>query len=174
MTGLDEMKHSAKRATEDARHALSEGHLVKAMQRNHEQMLSTLREHQKELGSLRRDVRRQKSGGGFPWGLILLAGAGYTLYRSNPGVRQQVNGLLGRFDPGLQGNLTRAGDAVKDAVGDLAQGKNPSDAFQRTAGEVKRAGEKAVDGAKDTWDDVKDGARRAADDLKSNQGRGTA
>ena len=151
---------------------MSDGQLTRALQLQHQQTLAALRDHRSELQELRSDLKRQRAGGGFPWGLVLLVGAGYALYRSNPGVRDRLHGLLGQLDPGIQGNLNRAGEAVKDAASDLADGRTPADAFRRTAGEVQRAGEKAVDSARDTWEDVKDGARHAAADVRSRQDGG--
>ncbi len=111
-----------------------------------------------------RDLRSQvkaltkasRKGGGFPWGLVLLGGAVY-LYRSNASVREQVDNLLDRVNPGIKGNLARAGDAAKQAVGSVLQGQNPSDAAQDAAGELKQAGAKGVEQAKDMAEAVKRG-----------------
>lgn len=115
--------------------------------------------------------RGRSSGGGFPWGLVLLAGGAYYLYRSNPSFRDRVQLLLGRADPGIQGNLARAGDAVKDAVSSVAQGERPGDALRTAGGELKRAGEKAVDEARDRVQDLKRDVQGGAQDLKREAGR---
>lgn len=93
--------------------------------------------------------------GGFPWGWLLVAGGAVYLYRTNASVREQVDGVLARLNPGVQGNVTRAGDAAKQALGSALQGKNPSDAAQDAAGELKRAGEKGLDHVKDRVEDLK-------------------
>ena len=171
MNAAHDVKKQAQHVAQDVRRQLVEGRAAKAMQETQQQMLSALREQHEELRLLRTDLgRRQKSGGGFPWGLILLVGAGYALYRSNPGVRDQIKGLLNRADPGVQGNLSRAGDAAKSAVDDLRDGRNPGDNFGKVAGEVHRAGEKVVDGAKDKLDDARDQAREIVDDVKRESG----
>ncbi|WP_309572865.1 hypothetical protein [Deinococcus sp.] len=167
MTSLNDLKSQALQAADDARRHLADAHSEKKLHQAQSELLGLLEEQQQELKELRRDLKRQKSGGGFPWGLVLLAGAGYALYRTNASVRDRVNGLLGQIDPGIKGNLSRAGDAVKDAVHDVSAGKSPADAVQRAAGEGKRAGEKAVDSAKDI-------ARQTADDVKSSQKLGNA
>ena len=134
---------------------------------------AALKEQSQELQSIHKELatlRKQRSSGGFPWGLVLLAGGAYALYRSNAGVRDQVDGLLKRVSPGMKGNLARAGDAVKDAAGDLMRGDSPKDALGRLGGEVQRAGDKAADHAKDTLEDVERNAESKADDLKRNSG----
>ena len=100
--------------------------------------------------------------------LALLVGGAYALYRTNSGIRDQIDGLLGRVDPGIKGNLSRAADAVKDAASDVMDGKSPVDAAKRAGGELQRAGEKALDGAKDTAADVKQDAQAKAKDLKDD------
>lgn len=127
-----------------------------------------------ELQNIREELaglRKQRASGGFPWGLVLLAGGAYALYRSNAGVREQIDGLLKRVSPGLEGNLARAGDAVKDAANAVLDGDSPKDALERLGGEVGRAGEKTVDYTKDTLKDVKRDAESKADDLKRTSDR---
>lgn len=146
----------------------------KAFVKGQKKMTALLAEQQKELKDIRQElqkVRKQRDSGGFPWGLVLLAGGAYALYRSNAGVREQIDSLLGRVDPGIKGNLTRAGDAVKDAASDVMDGKNPVDAAKRAGGELQRAGEKALDGAKDTAADMKQDAQAKAKDLKDDAQR---
>lgn len=173
MTRSNEMKRAARTAAGDMQHAVSDGHLTRTLYQHHQQLLTELREQRDDVGRLRRELRGQRPGG-FPWGLVLMAGAAYALYRNNPTVRDRIGGLLGRLDPGIQGNLARAGDAVKDAANDLVEGRSPTDAFKRGAGEVQRAGEKAVDSARDAWDNVKDDARQAAEGVKAQVNRGNA
>lgn len=178
MNALDNVKDHAREAASMTRRRLAEGQVEEKLHQTQEQMLAVLREQQQELQSLRKDLSRpQKSSGGFPWALILLAGAGYALYRSNPAVREKIQGLLNRADPGLQGNMTRAGDAVEGAASDLGQGQNPSDNLGKVAGETQRAGEKMIDHAKATLDAAQDQARNAADDVtrgSSSQTKGQA
>lgn len=167
MHALENLKTQVIQTADDARHHVANARIEKKMQHSHDELLGLLKDQQRELKNVRRDLKRQKSGGGFPWSLVLLVGAGYALYRTNPSVRDRVQSLLDRIDPGMKGNVTRMGDAVKDAASDLSHGRNPTDAVQRAAGEGKRAGEKAVDSAKDT-------ARQTAEDVKSSQKLGNA
>ncbi|WP_221088806.1 hypothetical protein [Deinococcus aquaedulcis] len=64
---------------------------------------------------------------------------------------------MGRVNPGAEGNLHRANDAAKDAVHDISQGRNPSDALGQAGGELRRAGEKTADALRD---DVRQNLRR--------------
>ena len=81
--------------------------------------------------------------------LLLLAGGAYAAYRFVPSVQQQVKSLLGQADPGVRGNLNRAREAVKDGVQAGLRGDDPSNSARAAVGELKRAGEKTVDAAKD-------------------------
>lgn len=156
-----------RQAVKDASHLLLDTKVIKTLQQGHEHLQSALKEQQHELKLLRKEVRRSRSGG-FPWGLVLLAGAGYALYRSNPDVRQRIDGLLKQVNPGVQGNLARAGEAAKDAVSDLAQGQSPAANLHRVGGELGRAGEKKMDQVQDSAAKLQADARRAADDVRSD------
>ena len=97
-----------------------------------------------------------RRGGGVPWGLLLLTGGAYALYRFVPAVQEQVNKLIGQADPGVKGNLNRAGEAAKDAVQAGLHGNDPSDAAKAAVGEVKRAGEKTINAAKEKAGELSD------------------
>ncbi|MBZ9750662.1 hypothetical protein K7W42_07280 [Deinococcus sp. HMF7604] len=120
-----------------------------------------LHKQSQEISALRQDVQHARHrGGGFPWGLVLLAGGAYAAYRLSPAVQDQVKSLLGRLDPGAESNLHRAGDAAKDAVHDVTQGRNPSDALHQAGGELHRAGEKSAEARRNPADDLKDDVLR--------------
>jgi hypothetical protein len=146
----------------------------KAVARQQARTADLLASQDKELKAIRReleDVRKKMSSGGFPWGLLLLAGGAYFLYRRNAGVREQVDGLLQRINPGIEGNLVRAKDAVKDAASDLSRGDSPRDALDRLGGEVQRAGEKTVDHLRDTAGDLKKDAQAKVDEVRKSTDR---
>ncbi|WP_407572893.1 hypothetical protein [Deinococcus altitudinis] len=97
-----------------------------------------------------------RRGGGFPWGLLILAGGAYAAYRFVPAVQKQVDKLIGHADPGVEGNLNRAGEAGKNALQAGMHGDDPSSAANAAVGEVKRAGEKAGETVKDKAEDLAD------------------
>ncbi|GGK30805.1 hypothetical protein GCM10008955_25760 [Deinococcus malanensis] len=69
----------------------------KALVKQQAATAAVVAEQQKDLKSLQRELSELKaarSSGGFPWGLVLVAGSAYALYRSNPAVRTQVQGLM--------------------------------------------------------------------------------
>jgi hypothetical protein len=175
MTSIQNVIEDVKGTVQDSAHrlegraALSAG---KAMVREQARLAATLMEQQKDLKEVRQELKmlrkQRKSGGGFPWTLLLLAGGVYALYRSNSGVRDQIDGLLGKVDPGIKGNLSRAVDAVKDAASDVMDGNSPGDAVKRAGGELQRAGEKAVDGAKTAATQAKQDAQAKAQEVKSD------
>jgi len=94
--------------------------------------------------------------GGFPWGLLILAGGAYAAYRFVPAVQKKVNSLLGQADPGVESNLNRAGEDAKHALRAGMHGDDPSSAAKAAVGEVKRAGEKAGNTVKDKAEDLAD------------------
>lgn len=176
MTHAEQKAHDLKHAAQQARAHLEREvttQVGKALAKGQAATAATLAQQQKDLHRLEAQVERlsqRRSGGGFPWGLLLLAGGAYALYRSNPTVREQVQGLLKRVNPGPEGNLARAGDAAKDAVSKVTHGDDPRSAVQAVGGELKRAGEKSLDHAQDKAQDMKRDADRmgdtARDDLK--------
>jgi hypothetical protein len=176
MSHADPKAHDLKQAAQQARTHLERevtAQVGKALAKGQAATAATLAAQQKDLHRLEAQVERlgqRRSGGGFPWGLLLLAGGAYALYRSNPTVREQVQGLMKRVNPGPEGNLARAGDAAKDAVSKVTQGENPRNAVQAAGGELGRAGEKSLDHAQDRAQDLKRDAGgmtdAAQDDLK--------
>jgi hypothetical protein len=155
---LKEKAKEARRQTEDE----ASGQAIKAAVKGQAQVIELLTAQQVELTALRQDVARlsrARAKGGFPWGLLLLAGGAYALYRFSPAVHQRVNSLLGQVDPGVEGHLNRAKDAAKDGLADLRDGRHPGDALQRMGGEVQRAGEQTADRLKDGLDELKDDAK---------------
>ncbi|GHF65894.1 hypothetical protein HNQ07_002149 [Deinococcus metalli] len=166
------MDVKAQQAAAEARH-LGDRHLAMKLQRSQEQLLDLLHAQQHDLRLLKRDVKRRRSGG-FPWGLVLLIGGGYAAYRSSPAVRDRVQDLMGRLNPGMQGNAKRAGDAVKDGASDVGQGRSPVEAFQRAGGEAQRAGEKAMGSAKDTTQNATAPSQPAGDGVRTQRGEGSS
>ncbi|ACO44951.1 hypothetical protein DEDE109153_18075 [Deinococcus deserti] len=145
---IGDMKHKVQHA--EARTELkTAAQLQKEFAKQQASMVAVLGRQQKELQQVQQELeemrRKHSSEGGFPWGMLLIAGGAYALYRTNPSVRQTVQDLLKRVNPGIEGNLTRAGDAVAG----MAQGDKPGTALRAAGGELKRAGEKAVDSAED-------------------------
>lgn len=162
---LEQLKEKAKEARRQAESEAS-GQAIKAAVKSQAQVIELLTAQQVELTALRQDVARlgrARAGGGFPWGLLLLAGGAYALYRFSPAVHHRVNSLLGQADPGVEGNLNRAKDAAKDVVEDVRGGQHPGDALQRVGGELHRAGEKTADRLKDGLDELKDEANDRLD-----------
>lgn len=154
MTTVDNLKKHVQQVAEEARHHMAEAQVARKTQHSQERVLALLEEQQQELKRLRHDLnKRSRSSSSFPWGLLLLAGAGYALYESNAGVREQVQGLLQRINPGVPGNTARAADAVKGAVSDLSHGRSPAQELHRAGGEIQRGGEKAVDQAQNALKD---------------------
>ncbi|GGK29821.1 hypothetical protein GCM10008955_24580 [Deinococcus malanensis] len=145
---IEEMKHKVQRA-EAHSELKTAAQLQKEFAKQQASMVAVLGRQQKELRQVQQDLEelrgKRSSDGGFPWGLILVAGGAYALYRTNPSVRETVQDLLKRVNPGIEGNLTRAGDAVSG----MAQGDSPRSALSTAGGELRRAGEKAVDSAED-------------------------
>lgn len=165
MNAVHDVKKQAQHAADEARRVLAEGRAARVAHETQKAVLAALHEQTAEIQGLRKDLAKRRAGGGFPWGLLLLAGAGFALYRTTPGIRDQIQGLLKRVDPGVSGNLARAGDAVKGAVDNLNQDQNPGGNLGKAAGEAQRAGEKMVDRVKDNVQDAVQGARDQAREI---------
>lgn len=173
MTQIEQKTQKFQRTAQQARAHLEHevaSQVTKALAKGQATTAAALTQQQKDLHRLEAQMerlsRQSARRGGFPWGLVLLAGGAYALYRSNPSFREGVQGLLARVNPGAEGNLARAGDAAKDAVSKVMHGDDPRDSVQATGGELRRAGEKAADQAQDKVRDLNDQARAGAQDLK--------
>ena len=105
----------------------------------------------------KRFPRRQR-GGGFPLGLVLLAGVGYALY--NQGTRSKVLEVVGNVSPSardtLEGVLGKASDAAAGASG----GRDVGDTVKNAAQNV---GQQARDAAQNVKHDVQRGVDRLSD-----------
>ncbi|MCP2014064.1 hypothetical protein L1280_001201 [Deinococcus sp. HSC-46F16] len=144
---VDQLRKAAKKG----QHNL-EREITQAVMKQHAETAALIARQQHDIRELQGEVTalrmQKKGGGGFPWTLVLLGGAGYgayMLYQKNPSLQQQVQGLLKRVNPGPEGNMARAGDAVKTGVSDMTRGESPAAAFQTAGGELRRGGEKLVD-----------------------------
>ncbi|WP_200939647.1 YtxH domain-containing protein [Deinococcus sp. Leaf326] len=177
MSQLGEQLHDLQDSVHQAQHHLQPRLTVGAAKgalKTQASLAATIARQQKDLHRLEAQVERlrhERSGGGFPWGLILLAGGAYALYRSSPGFRDRVQDVVKGFIPGIEGNLARAGDAAKDAAQDVLKGEDPSAALRDAGQELRRAGEKAADQADDKLRDLKDQATDGAHDLKRDAQR---
>ena len=127
-----------------------------------------------ELGSrvdfLARSSRR--SGGGFPWGLLLLGAGAYYLYK-NPKLLNSGLELIGQASPSAKEHLEKAGQTISEGMNRVQRGENLTDvvkdAAQGVGKEVSEAAKdagseakKAVDGAKDAAGDAARDAKQAA------------
>ncbi|MGY2895638.1 hypothetical protein [Deinococcus sp. UYEF24] len=123
-------------------------------------MTGQLAKQDERLDAVEKRVKQlaweNRRGGGFPWGLLILAGGAYAAYRFVPALKEQVDKLIGQADPGVEGNLNRAGEAGKNALQAVVHGDDPSSAAKAAVGEVKRAGEKAGDTVNDKAEDLAD------------------
>lgn len=119
----------------------------------------TLAEQNRMIRELRAQVKvlGRRRGGGFPLFPLLLVGGAVYLYRRGGNFKEQVDGLLDRINPGIKGNLARAGDAAKSAVQAVMQGEDPRPAAGDAVGELKRAGEKGVEQAQDIGEAIRRG-----------------
>jgi hypothetical protein len=165
MTSMSEMMQQAKQSAKDARIQMEQegtAQAIKAAVRGQAQLMVLLKEQQEEVKGLRQDVARlarNRSRGGMPWRLLVLAGSAYALYRFNPTVQERVNTLLGQADPGIKGNMARAGQAAGEAAEHLKRGESPKDAIHQVGGEMRRAGEKTMDTASDRLENLKTDAK---------------
>ena len=171
---LQDLQDSVHNAQNHLQHRLAAG-AAKGAIKTQAHLAATVARQQKDIYRLEAQVERlrhERSGGGFPWGLVLVAGGAYALYRANPAFREQVERLVKQVLPGVKGNLARAGDAAKDAAHDLANGNDPRGALRDAGNELRRAGEKAADQAGDKLRDLKNQAQDGAQDLKRDLQRG--
>lgn len=153
-THLDQIDHLRK-AAKKGQHNL-EREITQAVMKQHAETAALIARQQHDIRELQGEVTalrmQKKGGGGFPWTLVLLGGAGYgayMLYQKNPKLQDQLQDLVKRVNPGPEGNLTRAGDAVRNGVSDMTRGDSPAAAFQAAGGELRRGGEKTVDRLED-------------------------
>jgi hypothetical protein len=123
-----------------------------------------LRDIDLQLDALTRAQRRSR--GGFPWGLVLLGAGGYYLYR-NEGARAKAMDAVQNLNPGVKGNLERAGSALRSGVEAVRSGENPKTALTNAAQELRQGATKAVSNATEEVKDAGETAREGLSDLKA-------
>lgn len=92
-----------------------------------------------QLAQLSRELSRETlpRRGGIPWRLLLLAGAGYYLWR-NPQARQKMMDYVQQVRPGAQEKLQNAGQSVREGVDRLRSGSSSAgQEGQAGAGQVQ-------------------------------------
>lgn len=142
-----------------------EREISKAVMKQHAETAALIARQQHDIRKLQGEVtalqmQKKGGGGGFPWTLLLLGGAGYgayMLYQKNPKLQEQVQDLIKRVNPGPEGNMTRAGDAIKTGASQVVHGESPVVSIQTAGGELRRAGEKTADRLQDDLQDGRPG-----------------
>jgi len=126
-----ELKHVPRRAEVSAFvKAELNRQLGEHLEDHHEELEHRLHQHfveqnealgelNKHLKYLNRHVRRR--GGGFPWGLLLLGGAGYYVWRT-PALRDKVLDAAEQVRPGITAKLRGAGPGRGEQAAPPAQG----------------------------------------------------
>ena len=141
------------------------------------ELASALKGQQKAIGELGSRVdslarSSRHSGGGFPWGLVMLGAGAYYLYK-NPNLLNSGLELIGKASPSAKEHLEKAGQTISEGVNRVQRGENLGDvvntAAQGVGKEVSEAAKdagaetkKAVDGVKDAAGDMAKDAKQAA------------
>ena len=107
-------------------------------------------------------LSRQRQGGGFPWLLALLIGAGIYVWRT-PKLRSQALELLGQASPQARDAVEKVGGQAEQAVNDLQGGKSPVETVKQAGRDL---GQQVKDTVQDTKKDVKDALDRAGDERR--------
>ncbi|MFC4455561.1 hypothetical protein [Deinococcus sonorensis] len=103
----------------------------------------------------------RKQGGGFPWGLVLMAGLGYALY--NPSTRTRLMGMIGNVSPAARDVAESAVSRAGNAVQEVREGRSPVEAAKSAAQDI---GQQAKSVSNDVKRDVEATASRTADKAK--------
>ncbi|MBC7645533.1 MAG: hypothetical protein H7095_00260 [Pseudopedobacter sp.] len=149
------------------------------------ELVMALKGQQKAIGELGSRVdslarSSRHSGGGFPWGLVMLGAGAYYLYK-NPSLLNRGLELIGKASPSAKEHLehvgqtfnegvnrVQRGENLGDVVRDAAQGmgKEVSEAAKDAGTEAKKAVDSAGDAAEDMAKDARQAAQGAADKAK--------
>ena len=125
-----------------------------------------LAQQEKQLQTINRQLERlaqqRQGGGGIPWLLIGLIGAGVYVWRT-PRVRSQALELLGQVSPQARDTVEKVGGQAEQALDDVQGGKSPAETVKQAGRDVSQ---QVRDSVQDTKEDVKDAVNCAGDERR--------
>ena len=121
------------------------------------ELTGQLAQQERQLQTINRQLKRlarQRQGGGIPWLLIGLIGAGVYVWRT-PKLRSQALELLGQVSPQARDAVEQVSGQAEQVVDDLQGGKSPLKTVKRAGRDL---GQQVKDTVQDTGEEVKDAA----------------